>query len=113
MKDDFALWQEYSKTNSSAVREQLIVNYAYLVKYIVSRMPQAAIPGVDYDDLVGYGVLGLIDAIERFDMSRGVKFETYAMTRSTGGSIIGQPEKDGLGATICSSQSQADRVRHG
>ncbi|HHY63096.1 MAG TPA: FliA/WhiG family RNA polymerase sigma factor [Bacillota bacterium] len=87
MKDDFALWQEYSKTNSSAVREQLIVNYAYLVKYIVSRMPQAAIPGVDYDDLVGYGVLGLIDAIERFDMSRGVKFETYAMTRIRG-SII-------------------------
>jgi RNA polymerase sigma factor for flagellar operon FliA len=87
MKDDFALWQEYGKTNSSAVREQLIVKYVHLVKHIVSRMPQAAIPGVDYDDLIGYGVLGLIDAIERFDMSRGVKFETYAMTRIRG-SII-------------------------
>lgn len=87
MKDASALWKEYSKTNSSAIRDKLIVKYAYLVKNVVSRMPQAAVPGVDCDDLLGYGAIGLIDAIERFDVSRGVKFETYAITRIRG-SII-------------------------
>lgn len=82
-----ALWAEYNSTKNGQVREKLILSYLDLVKYIVGRMPQATIPGVDYDDLLGYGVMGLMDAVERFDLSRGVKFETYAMTRIRGAII--------------------------
>lgn len=82
-----ALWAEYGSTRGREVRERLVLSYLDLVKYIVGRMPQATIPGVDYDDLLGYGVVGLIDAVERFDLSRGVKFETYAMTRIRGAII--------------------------
>jgi len=82
-----ALWAEYSSTRNRDVREKLILSYLDLVKYIVGRMPQATIPSVDYDDLLGYGVMGLMDAVERFDLSRGVKFETYAMTRIRGAII--------------------------
>jgi RNA polymerase sigma factor for flagellar operon FliA len=82
-----ALWAEYDSTKNRQVREKLILNYLDLVKYIVGRMPQATIPGVEYDDLLGYGVMGLMDAVERFDLSRGVKFETYAMTRIRGAII--------------------------
>ena len=82
-----ALWAEYSSTRNREVREKLILSYLDLVKYIVGRMPQATIPSVDYDDLLGYGVMGLMDAVERFDLSRDVKFETYAMTRIRGAII--------------------------
>ena len=82
-----ALWAEYNSTGNRDVREKLILSYLDLVKYIVGRMPQATIPSVDYDDLLGYGVMGLMDAVERFDLSRGVKFETYAMTRIRGAII--------------------------
>ncbi|MEA4883667.1 MAG: FliA/WhiG family RNA polymerase sigma factor [Clostridia bacterium] len=87
MEDISVLWAQYRESGSQAVRETLILNYMGLVKFIVSRMPQASIPGVDYDDLMGYGVLGLMDAVERYDLKRGVKFETYAMTRIRGAII--------------------------
>jgi RNA polymerase sigma factor for flagellar operon FliA len=110
MRDHSALWQEYSKAKSSELRNRLIVKYAYLVKYIVSRMPQAGIPGVDYDDLLGYGAVGLVDAIERFDVSRGVKFETYATTRIKGSIIDSLRKMDWVPRSVRQKARQIERA---
>ncbi|MCC6627523.1 MAG: FliA/WhiG family RNA polymerase sigma factor [Chloroflexi bacterium] len=82
-----ALWQSYLDTRHSAVREQLIMQYAPLVKYVVGRTSVASSSILDVEDLLGFGTLGLIDAVSRFDPTRGVKFETYALQRIRG-SII-------------------------
>lgn len=81
------LWREYLETNSPSLREQLILQYAPLVKYVVGRMAVASSSILDMEDLLGFGTLGLIDAVSRFDPTRGVKFETYALQRIRG-SII-------------------------
>jgi len=65
-------------------REAMIVRYAPLVKYVVGRLAISLPAVLDYDDLLGYGTLGLIDAVDRFDPARLVKFETYAVTRIRG-----------------------------
>jgi len=65
-------------------REAMIVRYAPLVKYVVGRLAISLPAVIDHDDLLGYGTLGLIDAVDRFDPARLVKFETYAVTRIRG-----------------------------
>ena len=82
-----SLWQEYRKTRDQAIRDRLIVNYAPLVKYVAGRVGSGLPAHVDDGDLVQYGLLGLISAIERYDPDRDVKFETYAISRIKG-SII-------------------------
>jgi RNA polymerase sigma factor for flagellar operon FliA len=81
------LWRDYLATSDPALREQLILQYAPLVKYVVGRMAVASSSILDMEDLLGFGTLGLIDAVSRFDPTRGVKFETYALQRIRG-SII-------------------------
>lgn len=81
------LWRAYLDTHDPALREQLILQYAPLVKYVVGRMAVASSSILDVEDLLGFGTLGLIDAVSRFDPTRGVKFETYALQRIRG-SII-------------------------
>ncbi|HHX11241.1 MAG TPA: FliA/WhiG family RNA polymerase sigma factor [Clostridiales bacterium] len=78
------LWEEYSKHKSSELQEKLIIEYAGLVKIVAGRLSMYLGYNVEYDDLVGYGVFGLIDAIDKFDYSKGVKFETYASLRIRG-----------------------------
>lgn len=78
------LWKEYKKTGSDFAREQLIAEYAYLAKYAVDRLNLSPSGALGYEDLVGHAVVGLINAIERFDLDRNVKFETYALTRIRG-----------------------------
>lgn len=68
-------------------REEKIVRYLPLVKFIASRIFTGRMSPVDQDDLINYGVIGLIDAIDRFDTSKGVKFETYASLRIKGAII--------------------------
>ncbi len=87
MKDLDKIWIEYSKTKNAQLKETLIVEYAHLVKYVASRMSLMVGQYVDFDDLVGYGVFGLIDAVDKFDYDKGFKFETYASLRIRG-SII-------------------------
>ncbi len=67
-----------------AARDDLIVQYAPLVKHVVGKISKKMPPNVEFEDLVGYGTLGLIDAIEKFDHERGVKFKTYAIPRVRG-----------------------------
>jgi RNA polymerase sigma factor for flagellar operon FliA len=82
-----ALWREYKRTGERALRDRLILTYAPLVKYVAGRLGSGLPAHVEEGDLVSYGLLGLIGAIERFDPDRDIKFETYAIARIKG-SII-------------------------
>lgn len=81
------LWQKFTAHGDRASREQLILQYAPLVRYVVGRLAVTLPATIDQDDLYGYGVIGLIHAVERFSPERGVKFETYAITRIRGAII--------------------------
>lgn len=81
------LWEEYAKYRTSKVREKLILEYAELVKIVAGRVSMYLGTNVEYDDLLGYGSIGLIDAIDKFDYTKGVKFETYASFRIRGSMI--------------------------
>lgn len=78
------LWQHYSESRDPKLREALILQYAPLVKYVVGRMAINMPSILDADDIVAYGTIGLIDAIDRFDPQRGVKFQSYAIARIRG-----------------------------
>jgi RNA polymerase sigma factor for flagellar operon FliA len=85
--DTQGLWLEYRRTNDQALRDRLIVTYAPLVKYVAGRLGSGLPAHVEEGDLVSYGLLGLIGAIERFDPGREIKFETYALSRIKGAII--------------------------
>lgn len=102
------LWNEYAKTHSAETREKIIIEYAPLVKVVAGRLSMYLGYNVEYDDLVGYGVFGLIDAIDKFDPSKAVKFETYASLRIRG-AILDQIRKmDWIPRTIRQRQRQID-----
>ena len=86
-EDVSELWRTYRRTGDQALRDRLILMYAPLVKYVAGRLGSGLPAHVDEGDLVSYGLLGLIRAIERYDPDRDVKFETYAIARIKG-SII-------------------------
>jgi RNA polymerase sigma factor for flagellar operon FliA len=85
--DTAALWQEYRRTKDRGVRDRLILTYAPLVKFVAGRLGSGLPAHVDEGDLVSYGLLGLIGAIERYDPDREIKFETYAIARIKGAII--------------------------
>ena len=78
------LWIQYSQTKDSEIRKLLIEEYVDLVKIVAGRMYNFYGAKIEYDDLVGFGVIGLIDSIERFDINKNIKFETYAQIRIRG-----------------------------
>lgn len=78
------LWSQYKDSGSRRARDQLIVHYSPLVKYVAGRVATGLPQNVDQADLVSYGIFGLIDAIDKFDPERGFKFETYAIARIKG-----------------------------
>jgi RNA polymerase sigma factor for flagellar operon FliA len=82
-----SLWNTYVAHHEPKLREQIIVQYAPLVKYVVGRLAINMPTIIDSDDIISYGTLGLIDAVERFDPTRGIKFETYAIARIRGAII--------------------------
>ena len=81
------LWSRYKETADSDVRSRLILHYSPLVKFVAGRVAVGLPHNVDQRDLVSYGMFGLIDAIEKFDLGRGFKFETYAISRIKGAII--------------------------
>ncbi len=81
---DIKLWEEYEKTKSQDIKEQIINKYANLVKIVAGRMNIYTNSQIEYEDLIGYGIFGLIDAIDKFDYKKGYKFETYASLRIRG-----------------------------
>lgn len=81
------LWAEYKKDNKPAARDKLIVHYSPLVKYVAGRVSTGLPANIEQADLVSYGIFGLIDAIDKFEPGRGIKFETYAISRIKGAII--------------------------
>ena len=86
------LWEEYQKNPSAELREKIIIEYAPLVRVVAGRLSMYLGYNVEYEDLVSYGIFGLIDAIDKFDRGKDVKFETYASLRIRG-SILDQIRK--------------------
>jgi len=78
------LWADYKASGTREVRDQLILHYSPLVKYVAGRVAVGLPQNVEQADLVSYGIFGLIDAIDKFDPGRGYKFETYAIARIKG-----------------------------
>jgi RNA polymerase sigma factor FliA len=81
------IWRRYKATGDPHARERLVVAYSPLVKYVSGRMASGLPAHVDEADLISYGLVGLINAIERFELEREIKFETYAITRIKGAII--------------------------
>ncbi|MEG2892700.1 MAG: FliA/WhiG family RNA polymerase sigma factor [Clostridium sp.] len=98
----------YSNVNE---REEMIVKYIPYVKYIASRLICGKPPGVEQEDLVSFGVLGLIDAIEKFDVSKGLKFETYATLRIRGAIIDELRKISWISKSAFSKLSQLNQAR--
>lgn len=104
------LWDEYIKVKSPEVREKIILEYAPLVKLVAGRLSMYLGYNVEYEDLVSYGIFGLIDAIDKFDSMKAVKFETYASLRIRG-AILDQIRKmDWIPRTIRQKQKKIDSV---
>ncbi|MCL2504510.1 MAG: sigma-70 family RNA polymerase sigma factor, partial [Coriobacteriia bacterium] len=81
------LWKRYKDDNDPKARDDLILNYSPLVKYVAGRLASNLPQTVETTDLISYGIFGLIDAIEKYDPSREIKFETYAISRIKGAII--------------------------
>jgi RNA polymerase sigma factor for flagellar operon FliA len=81
------LWVDFKDSGEQHLRERLILHYSPLVKYVAGRVGVGLPPNIEQADLVSYGIFGLIDAIEKFDLERAIKFETYAISRIRGAII--------------------------
>lgn len=104
------LLDEYTNNKSPEVREKLILEFAPLVKLVAGRLSMYLGYNVEYEDLCSYGIFGLIDAIDKFDSMKEVKFETYASLRIRG-AILDQIRKmDWIPRTIRQKQKQIDAV---
>ncbi len=108
--DKEKLWDDYRKNPTPALREQLIIEYAQLVKLVAGRLSMYLGHNVEYEDLVSYGIFGLIDAIDKFNMEKNVKFETYASLRIRG-AILDQIRKmDWIPRTVRQRQRKIDEA---
>ncbi len=104
------LWDRYRRTQTPELREQIIIEYAPLVKLVAGRLNMYLGYNVEYEDLVSYGIFGLIDAIDKFDMTKDVKFETYASLRIRG-AILDQIRKmDWIPRTVRQKQKKMDEA---
>jgi RNA polymerase sigma factor for flagellar operon FliA len=81
------VWADYKASGSATARDRLILNYSPLVKYVAGRVSTGLPANIEQADLVSYGIFGLMDAIEKFELGRGIKFETYAISRIKGAII--------------------------
>ncbi len=107
-EEKLRLWEEYSKNKSPELREKIIIEYASLVKIVAGKLGIYLGYNVEYDDLVGYGTFGLIDAIDKYDFDKGVKFETYASLRIRGAILDQVRRMDWLPRTLRQKQKRMD-----
>ncbi len=105
------LWQEYRGLGSAEARERLILHYAPLVKYAAGRAAGGFPDFVDRDELISSGVLGLIDAVERFDPDRGARFESYALLRIRGAILDELRLVDWLPRSVRSTARQIEQAQ--
>lgn len=103
-------WDRWLNRKSTAARDHLIVHYSPLVKFVAGRIGAGLPSSVDGGDLVSSGVFGLIDAIERFEPARGIKFETFAAPRIRGAIYDGLRELDWVPRSVRSRAREVERA---
>lgn len=104
------LWEEYKHTDDRVYRDRLILHYAPLVKYVAGRVRARLPNNVESADLVSYGMFGLIDAIDKFDIGRQIKFETYATNRIRGAIIDELRSLDWVPRSVRSKAKELERA---
>ena len=104
------IWKEYRSSNAPELREQLILAYSPTVKYVAGRLAIHLGQHMDFEDLVSYGIFGLIDAIDKYDAGRGVKFETYASLRIRGAIIDNIRNIDWVPRTLRQKSKKFEQV---
>lgn len=104
------LLEEYANTKSPEAREKIILEYAPLVKVVAGRLSMYLGYNVEYEDMVSYGIFGLIDAIDKFDYLKEVKFETYASLRIRGAILDQIRRMDWIPRTIRQKQKRIEAV---
>ena len=102
------VWRDYRACPTVELRNRLIENYLHLVRYNAERIWQRLPDGVDLDDLISSGVFGLMDALDAFDLDRGVKFETYCVPRIRGAMLDELRTMDWVPRLVRSKQSKHD-----
>src|SRR5438128_1207550 len=105
------LWRDYRTEPTVDLRNQLVEHYLPLVKYNAERIWARLPEGVDLDDLISAGVFGLLDAIEAFDLERGVKFETYCVPRIRGAMLDELRTMDWVPRLVRSKASKLEEAR--
>ncbi len=105
-----ALWEQWRETQDPEVRERLILQYSPLVKYVAGRVGVGMPSSVEHGDLVSYGIFGLMDAIDKFDLDKGFKFETYAITRIRGAIIDELRSNDWVPRSVRANARKIERA---
>ena len=108
-----ALWKEYTERPTVELRNRLVEMYLHLVKYNGERIWARLPDGVELDDLISAGVFGLMDAIDAFDLTRGVKFETYCVPRIRGAMLDELRTMDWVPRLVRSKSSKMEAARKG
>ncbi len=104
------MWEHFKATGDAVVREKLILHYSPLVKYVAGRVGVGLPANIEQADLVSYGIFGLIDAIEKFDIERAIKFETYAISRIRGAIIDELRAIDWIPRSVRSKAREVERT---
>lgn len=104
------LWRSYKETENEAARERLVVAYSPLVKYVAGRIGAGLPSHVEQGDLISYGLVGLMGAIERFDPARNVKFQTFAVARIRGSIIDGLRALDWVPRSVRTKARDVERA---
>ena len=111
MKTDMSMiWVQYKEKNDIEARDDLIIHYAHLVKYVANRLAINLSSVVEVDELISYGIEGLIDAIEKYDHKRNIKFETYAITRIRGSMIDGLRSMDWVPVSVRQKSKELEKT---
>ncbi len=111
MKTDMSMiWVQYKEKNEIEARDDLIIHYAHLVKYVANRLAINLSSVVEVDELISYGIEGLIDAIEKYDHKRNIKFETYAITRIRGSMIDGLRSMDWVPVSVRQKSKELEKT---
>jgi len=104
------LWKQYQDSKDPKIREALILKYSHLIKYVAGRLNIYFGSNIEYDDLISYGVFGLIDAIDKYDVDKGVKFETYASLRIRGSIIDSIRELDWVPRSLRQKNKELEKA---
>lgn len=108
--DLYSLWEEYKEKGNEEARSQLILHYAYLAKYVANRLAISLSSVVELDELISYAIEGLIDAVDKYDHKRGIKFETYALTRIKGAMIDGLRAMDWVPSSVRKKSKELEQA---